>query len=1076
MTTDRKKICKVLSFFLVAVLAFSLFFAYLFYLDLKKTFTARLSGKASSLVGQQIHIGDISFSLSSGINMYDIQIQNPQGFPPGQLLKIKKIALNMHYRELFGGKLHFRNIVLSSPVLTVMKNPEGRLNISDEFRRFLSKKGTLTYEVDEFRLLSGMTDFNSDIRFRGDRIHLILRNLSSNPGTKTLIAGDALLSGENRVKIDGWANLKDEPKKFRISASAEDFRLSPFREMLAGYHIDSEKTRMRMRLDAEGDTGKGVKLTSGIQIKSPGHDFYKNGLLDINLDAELFYDISAGSATIRTLSVKAGDASALRLKGRIKDLAENPAYDLEMKIESLDLSAFNIMRGFRTSGILVSDSIRMKGRFDHPMPELDGSIQMEGVSVISDAVAVKNMNGRMIFSSADDITARAEVTADVLHAGGYALSRPAAVRLSLKVKGRQRNVALSAVMNASPIEMKSSKEKELSLRDLHISMDGRLKGNIFSGNSTAHAEGIRYNDYSFKKLKCVLAFHYGQGSIAIKNPRVETEDFSSSAELVKIEMTGRKGGLSIEAKNMNAAYPLKKAALQGLDFAATLDTIGNNISGDINFSAAGVMFREIKSGKITGSGNFHEREFFVNIPLAEFAGGRIMVIAEGNTFQKPLPVKVEMTAEHIDLVAISAAAEKFSETGFRISGDLKKARFKGIIDSKTSLQGEVAMDLQKFSVVNNKTQRYILKDTFIQSAISLQGSDCAFNAAASAGNVAVTVSGTAKEFLGEERSVSIHGHLKETPATEIRNSFWDTFPDSLLYAGMDGSLSSDFNADYRKDGVTFNGELRLKDFLLEGENGEYSVGPVNGVVPFAYGKFDDGKKPIALPSFERSEFSGINRYYAEAYPGVDYNRITIGSVQYGFRLLKDLNIWLKQDGGILNVGRFSANIFGGSLNGSAVIDLTDGFHYRAGMILKGLSLTRLCDDIETLKGYISGKVDGIGLLKGSGADIAGLIGRADLWTYATEDEKTKISREFLQKIGGPSIKSYLGDRHFDKGVMSLYIQKGFLIFKEMEISNRNIFGIQDLSVKVAPLSNRIAIDHLMWTIVQAANRAKKNNE
>ena len=57
--------------------------------------------------------------------------------------------------------------------------------------------------------------------------------------------------------------------------------------------------------------------------------------------------------------------------------------------------------------------------------------------------------------------------------------------------------------------------------------------------------------------------------------------------------------------------------------------------------------------------------------------------------------------------------------------------------------------------------------------------------------------------------------------------------------------------------------------------------------------------------------------------------------------------------------------------------------------------------------------------------------------------------------------------------MSIYIQKGFLIFRELEISNRNILGIQDLSVKVAPLNNRIAIDHLMWTIVEAADRAKK---
>jgi hypothetical protein len=56
--------------------------------------------------------------------------------------------------------------------------------------------------------------------------------------------------------------------------------------------------------------------------------------------------------------------------------------------------------------------------------------------------------------------------------------------------------------------------------------------------------------------------------------------------------------------------------------------------------------------------------------------------------------------------------------------------------------------------------------------------------------------------------------------------------------------------------------------------------------------------------------------------------------------------------------------------------------------------------------------------------------------------------------------------------MGLYIQNGFLVFRELEISNRNFVGMQDLSVKVAPLSNRIAIDHLMWTIVEAANRGQ----
>ena len=39
--------------------------------------------------------------------------------------------------------------------------------------------------------------------------------------------------------------------------------------------------------------------------------------------------------------------------------------------------------------------------------------------------------------------------------------------------------------------------------------------------------------------------------------------------------------------------------------------------------------------------------------------------------------------------------------------------------------------------------------------------------------------------------------------------------------------------------------------------------------------------------------------------------------------------------------------------------------------------------------------------------------------------------------------------------------------------NRNFIGMQDLSIKVAPFNNRIAVDHLMWSIVEAAQRAKE---
>jgi hypothetical protein len=68
--------------------------------------------------------------------------------------------------------------------------------------------------------------------------------------------------------------------------------------------------------------------------------------------------------------------------------------------------------------------------------------------------------------------------------------------------------------------------------------------------------------------------------------------------------------------------------------------------------------------------------------------------------------------------------------------------------------------------------------------------------------------------------------------------------------------------------------------------------------------------------------------------------------------------------------------------------------------------------------------------------------------HTVADEKTKLSKEFLHKIGGPSLKAYLGDREFDKGYMSVYLQNGYIIFRELEISNRNLFGMRTFRSKL----------------------------
>jgi hypothetical protein len=457
----------------------------------------------------------------------------------------------------------------------------------------------------------------------------------------------------------------------------------------------------------------------------------------------------------------------------------------------------------------------------------------------------------------------------------------------------------------------------------------------------------------------------------------------------------------------------------------------------------------------------------------------------GKTSGGPFPLTILSDSENIDISSLSKEALKISEVPYALTGILKRAVFEGTVLSSESLQGNAEVQAEKVSLIR-KDNRKIIQDASLKTIVDFNGEDASFTVHAGAGKVSAGVSGKAYGLLKKDRQAEMQIHLPELKMTDIRETFWDIFPDNLLYAGLEGSVASDISLQYKAPAVTAGGKITLRNIVLEGENGEFSIGPVNGVVPVAYRKtlitssdktVKDRKKidsldEVKLPSYDRASFGDLSKKYSQEFAGEGYSDLSVGSLSYGFRFLENIHVRIKQDGNVLNIGSFSGNIFGGRLNGSAVVGFADGLNYRAGLHIEGLSLTKLCESIEPIKGYISGKVNGAATLKGEGTGISALIGKAEFWSYSTAGEKTRISKEFLKKIGGPSLKAYLGDRSFDEGFMTLYLQRGFVIFSELEISNTNLIGMKDLSVKVAPFNNRIAIDHLMWTITEAAQRAK----
>ena len=1072
MALNKKRVLKISSCIFIGVFILFSVIAYLRYLDLKKAFIAMVSEKATSLIGQGVQIEDLSFGSFLSINLYGITVRNPEGFPPGQLLRIKRMRMEIRLKELLRRNISFKSITLFSPDLSLVTDGKGKWNVSDHLLRYSSEKSTGKRQIDELVIESGTFDLNRDPRFGIEGLDLRLENLSSEPGTRTGIKGTINYAG-SKVQIEGWTSLNDVPVKAKVSLSSQEFALSPFRDLFAKFKIDTAKTRLSFDLHAEGDLVSGFHVVSNVLLKGVRSLPFIRESKDIRLQADGLFNLHDYSLAINKASLQTNGTSTATLKGEIKGLNKNPSYIVDMTMDRFDLSGFHFIRDTKVKGILSSKGIHIAGDLASKTPDISGGLEVRTGGVESPEAVVRDMEADILFSSGKEMMVKAEGSATVVRVRDYGPANPVDVKGSASVQATPQYIDVSSSLHLSPFEIQGKDASTASIEKSDLAVDGTFKGRNFSGKCSFETRGVRFAGYTTSRLKGKSLIDYQPDTITLTSLTLEAEEGTSSANRVNITLPRERTGYAIDVKGMNIRYRQGDLLLKQCDLQLNLHPDTNSLSGDLRFSTGNILFQGIASQNISGDGRFDEKGFSIDIRQAEMFGGRVKLAAAGSTSKTLFPIKAKVVAEGIDLTALEKSMPKSMTIPYRVAGIMKKATFDGIIHSYGSLRGPVFLETGSLSFSDSNTGRDMIKNASLNAAIEFKDKDLTFKAETAAGKVVTHLSGTVMGFSEKERGLQIKGILPEVNLTDIRDSFWDLFPDRLLYAGLDGSISSDFSILSGKDGPSVSGIVTLKDCFLKGEYGEYSIGPVNGRMPLTYGKGRDGGEAVSIPSFEKSQFSDLATFYAKETVEKDLQRITIGSLDYGFPLLKDLTVWMKQSGGILKIERFGGNIFGGELDGSAFVDLSKGLNYRAGFLIKGLSMATLCDRIEPIKGFISGKVDGIATFKGSGTGLSHLIGMADFWTYAAPNEKTMISKEFLQKIGGPSVRSYLGNRSFDNGVLSLYLQNGDMIFKQLEISNRNFFGVKDLDVKVAPFNNRIAVDKFLWAITEAALRAKE---
>ena len=79
-----------------------------------------MSEKAALLIGQGVQIEDFSINSFLSANLYGISIKNPEGFAPGELLRVRRVRMEARLGQLLKGEISIKRMVLYSPELSLI--------------------------------------------------------------------------------------------------------------------------------------------------------------------------------------------------------------------------------------------------------------------------------------------------------------------------------------------------------------------------------------------------------------------------------------------------------------------------------------------------------------------------------------------------------------------------------------------------------------------------------------------------------------------------------------------------------------------------------------------------------------------------------------------------------------------------------------------------------------------------------------------------------------------------------------------------------------------------------------------
>ncbi|GFE59428.1 AsmA family protein [Geobacter sp. AOG2] len=998
---------------------------------------SHISQMLSHALGQPVHIEKVSVS-DGALHLEGLSLANPEGFPPSKLLSVDSIMVKPLWFTLLSGKRIFEKIAVEGITVTLRRNRDGAWNFSQLQRKFSSSKPSpAELFIRNLSMTKGTLQIN-DQTFAG--LALNISNLATKGSEKSGIGLEFDDPGRNHYALSGKVRLGKDPEfEMAVSSSSISFKsLSDVVKSKSGYL--PEKGTARLRLSVGLRKGKirssGEMSFSSTVMAAAGRGSAFNGKVSLLAD----YDMREDRLTIENLAVHLNELLACRASASVRELKRAKDFEITIDSDEIDLGKIaplipaleqgkmvvggRLGKGFvHLAGNAVDGILSAKGRLELSQ----GSLMRDKRLFFKDLYAAATISG-----TGDHLTVTGKATQAQSEGGAFleALNAPFKVTLDRHFK---------TVTAFSP---------ELFAKGQGVSFTGRL--------SYANGTGLMENATVKAKDLSVAIGHLSAG-IPVKHVSSATVRYPIKAEFRECNV--RRGDMVLNkvSGNIRGAY--------------AYDPNSKWLEGTAELSAAKAVWegKEVGASRIT-------TQFSKSGGKADFTtallGGSIQGTAAFNPFALKDKVVFNSTAKGIQLAGITTYAGLRGDTA--CAGGVLEAAAAGTYSLSNGLFCHIEANGKNITVTG-KAGKTVLSSAGVKVDSEVSGKKLVINQVLlTAGKgVAVKASGALENAFLRDRYGRIAFTVPRISLTDVVDSFLNLLPRWMQEATAEGSLAAEGGVNLQEGKILVDGAVTLANIGIDAPTEKIKVTGINGVLPLSLDLAGTtAVKPLSSSRFDRQNYDTLVKQLRQAAGKGD--AITITSCSFGNLGADSIKIRLRADRGVTEIISLDSSLYEGALLGKGFITTQNGVFYRGDILFNDLSLVQICKAFPAIAGYISGRIDGIVSIQGSGTSLSGITGFTEFWARETSGEKMLVSKEFLQRLSGKKLSGFFfsSDRPYDHAGIKAVLEDGFLSFDSLGISHTNFFGVRDLSVSIAPSQNRIALDHLLNSIKEATVRGK----